>query len=201
MPAFALGAAIPLGFFLWRQRSWRRTLREQLPDAFYLLARSLRSGRSIEQGFQQVGVQGAPPLSQDFARMSRQLELGLALGPVLQNTARRIELVDFNVFASVLNLHRTTGGNLPAVLDRLAAMARDQNQFDRQYQAATVLGRYSAAFIGVMVAFILFYLFFFQRDWAAAFFETTLGICLFAAALALEVIGAALLYWFMRRNY
>jgi Flp pilus assembly protein TadB len=33
---------------------------------------------------------------------------------------------DFYVFSSVLSLHRTTGGNLPVLLDRLAVATRDR---------------------------------------------------------------------------
>jgi tight adherence protein B len=133
--------------------------------------------------------------------MHQQLELGLSLGQVLQNAARRVGLVDFNVFASVLSLSRAIGGNLPVILDRLATATRDHNQFEGQYRAATVLGRYSALFITGLAAVILFYLFFFQPDWAARFFASTTGIVLFVIAIALEVGGLVLLWWLMRVEY
>src|SRR5262249_9332749 len=131
----------------------------------------------------------------------QQLELGLSLGQVLQNAARRIGLVDFNVFASVLSLSRSIGGNLPVILDRLASATRDRNQFEGQYRAATVLGRYSAVFIAGLAAFILFYLFFFQPEWAARFFASGVGIFLFCLALALELGGLLLLYWLLKYEY
>ena len=56
LPAFLLGAAIPVLLLLWRQQAWRRTLRQQLPDAVFLLARSLRAGRSIDQAFEVDGI-------------------------------------------------------------------------------------------------------------------------------------------------
>ena len=177
VPAFCLGAAVPLIFFLWRQQAWRRILQHQLPDAFFLLARSIRAGRSVDQAFRLLGEHSTPPLAREFARMHRQLELGLSLSQVLGSAADRLGLVDFNVFASVLGLHRTTGGNLPALLDRLASSTRDHNQFEGQYRAATVLGRYSAAFILLMVGIILIHLFFFQRNWAARFFTVAYGTC------------------------
>jgi tight adherence protein B len=201
IPAFFLGAAVPLTFFIWRQGYWRRQLRDQLPDALYLLARSVRAGRSVDQAFQLIGEQGVPPLSREFARMHHQLELGLPLPDVLHSTSRRLGIADFNVFASIVSLHRTTGGNLPLLLDRLAATTRDRNQFERQYRAATVLGRYSAAFIAAMAAVVLFYFFFFQRDMAHHYFESGMGLTLFATAMALEVAGVLLLFWFLRYEY
>lgn len=201
IPAFFFGAAIPLAYFVWKQQAYRRLLQNQLPDAFYLLARSMRAGRSLDQSFALVGEQGVTPMAYIFGRMHKQLELGLSLGQVLQGTARRLGLVDFNVFASVVGLHRTTGGNLPIVLDRLASSTRDRNQFERQYQAATVLGRYSAAFIAAMAGVILFYFFFFQRDWAMRYFESSIGITLFVTAMSLEVLGLLLLYWLLKHDY
>jgi tight adherence protein B len=203
-PAFFLGCALPLVFFMWRTRVWRRTMQNQLPDALYLLARSVRAGRSIDQGIQLVGEAGVQPLAREFARMHRQLELGLSLSQTLQMAARRINLVGFNVFASVLSLHRGTGGNLPTILDRVAAATRDRNQFEGQYRAATVLGRYSAVFIVSLACFIMFYLFFFQREWAMKFFDTRIsytGVYLFCTAIALEIIGGIWLVWMLRHDY
>jgi tight adherence protein B len=204
IPAFLVGALIPLLFFWWRQRVWRRKLQNQLPDALYLLARAVRAGRSIDQSIQLVGEAGVVPLSREFSRMHRQLDLGLSLPQVLHSSAARIGLVDFNVFASVLSLHRITGGNLPIILDRVAASTRDRNQFEGQYRAATVLGRWCSAFIIGLAAFILFYLFFFQREWAMKFFDTTYtynGIILFSVAIALELMGALVLVWFLKHDY
>ena len=204
IPGFLLGAAIPLMFFAWRQQVYRRALREQLPDVIYLLGRSLRAGRSLEQAFQLVGDQGLPPWSREFSRMFRQLELGLSLNQVLQSTRDRLGVVDFNIFASVLVLHRSIGGSLPNLLDRLAATTRDRNQFDGQFRAATVLGRYSAAFISFLVGVILVYLFFFHREWATRFFDTTYGyagVALFMTAMACQILGGVLLYFLMRYDY
>jgi tight adherence protein B len=175
-----------------------------LPDALYLLARSVRAGRSIDQGIQLVGEAGVQPLAREFSRMHRQLELGLSLSQTLQIAANRINLLDFNVFASVLSLHRGTGGNLPTILDRIAAATRDRNQFEGQYRAATVLGRYCSIFIVALACFIMFYLFFFQREWAMKFFDTRYGftgIYLFCIAIGLEILGGLVLVWFLRHDY
>src|SRR5262249_47712960 len=119
----------------------------------------------------------------------------------LQSTARRLDLVDFNIFASVVSLHRTTGGNLPAILDRLATSTRDRNQFERQYQAATSLGRLSAALISACAVVILLSFFFFYGGYWMRYFDTSTGITLFVSAISLFVLGALLLLWLVRYQY
>jgi Flp pilus assembly protein TadB len=200
IPAFLVGAAVPLGFFLWRQRSWRRRLQDQLPDMIFLMARSLRAGMSIDQSMGVMGKHGVAPLSREFARMHRQLELGLALPQVLKSEADRLNLVDFSVFASVLSLHRSTGGNLPVIMDRLAETTRDHNQMRGHYRTATALGRFSTAIIFALVSIVVFYLFFFERDLASRYFDSTTGLTLFLIGMGMQVLALVALMILLRRD-
>lgn len=204
IPSFFLGAGVVYLFYLYRQSVWKRTLQDQLPDALFLLARSVRAGRSVDQSFQLISDQGVPPLSKEFGRMSRQLELGLPLNQVLEIESQRLELVDFNVFASVLALHRTTGGSLPVILDRIAASTRDRNQFDKQYRASTAMARHAVKVVVAVTAIIFIYLFFFQREMAMRYFDFSqgyFGLYLFLTALGLQLTGALWMYWYFRHGY
>jgi Flp pilus assembly protein TadB len=200
IPAFFIGAALPLGYFALRQRAWRRKMQDQLPDTLFLMARSLRAGLSIDQAVGVIGEHGVAPMSREFSRMHRQLELGLALNQVLRLTADRLSLVDFSVFASVLSLHRTTGGNLPVLMDRLAHTTRDHNQLRGHYRTATSLGRYGNIVTFLMATGLIAYLGFFQRDLAANYFETTAGLVLFAIGVSLLLGAMVLLYFLVRRD-
>jgi tight adherence protein B len=200
IPAFFLGAALPLGYFLLRQRAWRRHLQDQLPDTLFLMARSLRAGLSIDQAMGVIGEHGVAPMSREFGRMHRQLELGLALNQVLKLEADRLRLVDFSVFASVLSLHRSTGGNLAVLMDRLAHTTRDHNQLRGHYRTATSLGRYGNIILFLMAGGLIAYIGFFQRDLASQYFETTAGLVLFAIGLTLLLGALVLLYFLVRRD-
>jgi tight adherence protein B len=200
IPAFFIGAAIPLAYFAWRQRAWRRKMQDQLPDTLFLVARSLRAGLSIDQSIGVIGDHGVAPMSREFNRMHRQLELGLALNQVLKLTADRLRLVDFSVFASVLSLHRTTGGNLAVLMDRLAHTTRDHNQLRGHYRTATSLGRYGNVILFLMAAGLIAYLGFFQRDLAANYFDTTTGLILFAIGISLLLGAMIVLYFLVRRD-
>ena len=95
-----LGGGGALAVFLVLQNRYRRQLSEQLPDAFYLLARSLRAGLSLEQAIALTGEQGAKPLADEFRRCAAQLRLGLAIPAALELVAKRIQMLDFNVFVT-----------------------------------------------------------------------------------------------------
>jgi tight adherence protein B len=201
LPCALLGAAVPLLVFFFRRGWVRRVYRRQLPDMLFLLARSLRAGRSVLQAFQLIGEQGVPPLSREFARMYRQLDIGIPLEQVVRGAAERLEIVDFNIFTSVVSLHATTGGNLPLLLDRLAVSTRDREQFEGQYRATTAMGRVSAGFIAAMVAVILVYYMFFQPTWAERLVDTSTGyagLIMLGTSLGLIVLGLGLMYWILR---
>jgi tight adherence protein B len=186
------------GFFWILQNRQRRRLQNQLPDAFYLLARSLRAGMSLEQAIALSGEEGEKPLADEFRLCSQQINLGLTVSAALQLTARRIRLLDFDALVSTVAMYQTTGGNLPMLLDRLAAGTRDRNQLRNHFLAATALGRATAIALALAAPALLLAYAIFQPSWGIEFFRnragwTTLGIC-----LGLEAVGAVWLYNLMR---
>ncbi len=196
-----VGGGGTLAVYFVMQNRYRRRLSEQLPDAFYLLARSLRAGLSLEQAIALTGEQGARPLAEEFRRCAAQLRLGLAIPAALQLVARRIRLLDFNVFVTTVSLHYTMGGNLAMLLDRLAASTRDRNHFRGYFRTATALGRVTAIFIGVMTPLMLLGYAIFQPDHVKAFFESPQGWTAIGVAAALQVIGVIWLYRLLRLQY
>jgi tight adherence protein B len=200
VPAFLIGIAFPLAYFILRQRQWRLRLQDQLPDMLFLMARSLRAGLSIDQAIAVMGEHGVAPASKEFARMHRQLDLGLALHQVLRGAANRIRLVDFSVFASVLSLHRSTGGNLAVLMDRLAQTTRDHNQLRGYYRSATSLGRYAGGFLIVGSILLIGYLMMFQREMAARYFDSPAGLTMFAIGAGLMALGILVFFYMIRRE-
>lgn len=196
-----VGGVGTLAVYFVMQSRYRRRLSEQLPDAFYLLARSLRAGLSLEQAIALTGEQGARPLAEEFRRCAAQLRLGLAIPAALQLVARRIRLLDFNVFVTTVSLHYTMGGNLAMLLDRLAAGTRDRNHFRGYFRTATALGRVTAIFIGVMTPLMLLGYAIFQPDHVRAFFESPQGWTAIGVAAALQIIGIIWLYRLLRMEY
>jgi tight adherence protein B len=187
-------------FFVLRNRH-RRQLSEQLPDAFYLLARSLRAGLSLEQAIALTGEQGAKPLAGEFQLCAAQLRLGLAVPAALEVVARRIRLLDFNVFVSTVSLHHVMGGNLAMLLDRLAASTRDRTHFRNYFKTATALSRVTAVFIGIMSPVLLLAYAIFQPDFSRPFFESPTGWTALAIAGVLQVVGIVWLYRLLRVEY
>jgi tight adherence protein B len=197
---FILGLAVPLGYLLVVAGRRRRQMHDQLPDAIYLLSRSLRAGLGLEQGVQLIATESAKPLSVELKRVSEQVKLGLAVPTALQTAAQRVAVTDFSVFASIIALHRNTGGQLPVLLDRLATGVRDRVQYQGQFRAATSMGRVSAIALGAAVPLIFLWYVLFQPETVQTFLETPGGIGMLTTAFVLEVIGALWLYRLLKTD-
>jgi tight adherence protein B len=196
-----LGLSGPLVAFAILQARYRRQLQNQLPDAFYLLARSLRAGLSLEQALVMVGEQGPRPLADEFRKCNAQIQLGLSVPAAVQVMAGRVRLVDFNAFASTVALYQATGGNLALLLDRLAAGSRDRNQFRGHFLAATALGRATAIFLAGAVPVLLLGYLLFEPEHIQGFLQTTNGWIALGVAFGLQAIGIVWLYYLMRIEY
>jgi tight adherence protein B len=190
-----------LGVLLFQRARWVRRLQEQLPDALFLLSRSLRAGLTVEQAFELIGAQGARPLSEEFRRCAEHLRLGLTVPASLQLTADRVDLPDFNLFVSMLTVHRRTGGNLPALLDRLAASVRDRNQFRGHVRAVTALGRISGLCVALASPLLLLLYWALNPEFLSRFTDSPQGLTALGVAVTLETIGVVWLLWLFRVDY
>ncbi len=198
MIGMATGVAFAVAALFAYSLRYRQKLLEQLPDSLLMLARSLRAGLTIEQAIDMTGEQGPKPLAHEFRRCAAQIRLGLPSVLALENAARRLQLLDFNVLVSTVSLHTRVGGNLPMLLDRLAIGARDRNEFRGYLRSATALARVSILGIAAATPLILLGYLFFQPEYASGFFQSQQGFLTIAFALGLEIIGAVWLYRLMR---
>ncbi len=186
-----------VSFYFFKAR-YRNQIQNQLPDTFYLLARSLRAGLSLEQAILMLGNQGLEPLASEFKRCSSQVRLGLSIPTALSNMAQRLELVDFNAFVSAIGLFQNTGGNLPLILDRLASSTRDFVQFRNHFRSATALARISSYAIAAAPPLIFLLYSFIDPEYIQDFFTTRLGLLLLGSAIALEIIGILWLRYLLK---
>jgi tight adherence protein B len=194
----AFGMAVPLLAFLVMQRRWRRKMQDQLPDALFLISRSIRAGLSLEQAMALVGTHGTQPLAAQFQDAAERCKLGLSVPAAIQGMAERVELEDMDGLVSVVTLHRTVGGNLAELLDRLATSARDRNQFQGFFRAATALGRLTAICLAAIAPVLFIGYLVWQPEYMTRFAATSAGMLALGIALMLELIGVMWLWAMMK---
>jgi tight adherence protein B len=156
---FVIGLIAPRYYLRMRQRRRVRRFGEQLPDTITLLANSLRAGSSFLQGLELVTREGRPPISEEFERVVREMSLGVALQPALNNLVRRVDSEDLELMVTAINIQSQVGGNLATVLDSIAFTIRERIRIIGEINTLTAMQRYSGYVITLLpvgLAIILF---------------------------------------------
>lgn len=144
VPAAALGVAAPILRVRRAHRARSEKLRSQLPDAFDLMARAVRSGQTMQQALLAVGDEFPPPIAEEFALCCEQQNLGLSVDESYQDLARRTDLVEIKLFVTAAAVQQQTGGNLTELLERLAELLRGRARIRGVVKTLTAEGRLQA---------------------------------------------------------
>jgi tight adherence protein B len=179
-------AAVPLLYVSYVRRKRLETLRSQLPDAFELMSRILRSGQSVTQAMQAVSDEFRPPINIEFGYSYEQQNLGLAPEVALRDLAKRTGLMEMKIFVLAVLVHRQAGGNLTELLDNIANIVRQRFKMRREIKSLTGEGRMQAIVLLSLPIVVWLGLFFITRDYALALVEHT---SLLVATLMSMLVG------------
>ncbi len=199
---FLLGLWAPRFYLKYRQGKRLKQFGEQLPDTITLLANSLRAGFSFLQGIELVTREARPPIRDEFERVVRDMQLGLALQPALNNLVRRVASEDLELMVTAIQIQSQVGGNLATVLDSIAFTIRERVRIHGEIQTLTAMQRYSGYVITLLPVGLAGILFLISPSYMESMldkppemFGLPLGITFFAVGLLSMGIG----YFFIRR--
>lgn len=198
----AIGAYFPRFYLKRRQGKRLKAFAEQLPDTIMLLANSLRAGSSFLQGIELVTREGRPPISEEFERVVREMQLGMALQPALQNLATRIDSEDLDLMVTAINIQSQVGGNLATVLDAIAHTIRERVRLLGEINTLTAMQRYSGYVITALPIGLAGLLFVISPTYILPMFERppeAFGLPMGAIFFLIGLLSMAMGYFFIRR--
>ena len=77
------------------------------PDTITLIANALRAGSSFLQAIELVVRESRPPISTEFGRVIREVNLGLPFDQALENMVRRVRSDDLELMATAISIQHT----------------------------------------------------------------------------------------------
>ena len=152
----ALLVGVLIGFFLprfWlgRRKSGRlNAFNKQLPDTIMLIANALRAGSSFLQAIELVVRETRPPISTEFGRVIREVNLGLPFDQALENMVRRVRSDDLELMATAIAIQHQVGGNLAEILDSIAYTIRERVRIKGEIRTLTAQQRLSGYVVGFL---------------------------------------------------
>jgi tight adherence protein B len=138
-------------FWLNRRKGGRlNAFNKQLPDTITLIANALRAGSSFLQAIEMVVRESRPPVSTEFSRVIREVNLGLPFELALENMVRRVKSDDLELMATAISIQHTVGGNLAEILDSIAYTIRERVRIKGEIRTLTAQQRLSGYVVGFL---------------------------------------------------
>jgi tight adherence protein B len=138
-------------FWLNRRKNGRlNAFNKQLPDTITLIANALRAGSSFLQAIELVVRESRPPISTEFARVIREVNLGLPFDAALENMVRRVRSDDLELMATAISIQHNVGGNLAEILDSIAYTIRERVRIKGEIRTLTAQQRLSGYVVALL---------------------------------------------------
>jgi len=190
-------------FWLGRRKSGRLgAFNKQLPDTITLLANGLRAGSSFLQAVELVVRESRPPISTEFGRVIREVNLGLPFEQAMENMVRRVRSEDLELMATAINIQHTVGGNLAEILDSIAFTIRERIRIQGEIRTLTAQQRLSGYVVGFLPIALAGFLFVAAPNFMQPMFEKppeAFGLPLGVVILAMGGFMMFLGFMFIRR--
>ena len=199
---FLIGLWLPRFYLRRRQARRLKAFAQQLPDTITLLANSLRAGSSFLQGMELVTREARPPISEEFERVVREMQLGVALHPALNNLVRRVASEDLELMVTAIQIQSQVGGNLATVLDAIAHTIRERIRIHGEIQTLTAMQRYSGYVITLLPVGLAGVLFLVSPTYISVMLENPpqmFGLPMGVVFFIIGLISMAIGYVFIRR--
>jgi len=188
--ACLVGGALPIVGAVFARANRQRKMNQQLPDMINELTRATRSGRSLESCMEIVSKDTPAPLGDELKLCTSKMELGIPVDEAMQGLPSRTGLVSASVLVTALGVHRTAGGDITKVLERLARTIRDREQFLGRLSAATKASQLTAFLMIGLPPLILAFFLFRDPQYFNSLMESRWGRLATFSAVILMIVGS-----------
>jgi tight adherence protein B len=198
-PVFLLVGAL-IGFFMprfWlaRRRNGRLgAFNKQLPDTITLIANALRAGSSFLQAIELVVRESRPPISTEFGRVIREVNLGLPFDQALENMVRRVRSDDLELMATAISIQHQVGGNLAEILDSIAFTIRERVRIKGEIRTLTAQQRLSGYVVGFLPIALAGFLFIAAPGFMTPMFQRPPELIGLPGGVIILIIGGVMMF-------
>jgi len=183
------GFFIPRWYIALVRRRRLRAFDDQLSDTINLIVNSLRAGYSILQAMEAVAEEMVPPISTEFGRVVREVQLGLTLEQALSNMLRRVPSDDLDMMVTAISVQREVGGNLAEVLDTISYTIRERIRIKGEIRALTAYGRGAGVMLSAIPVILAVLVYFINPEFMSLLFVHRCGWVMIGIAILGIVLG------------
>lgn len=172
----------------------RRKFDDQLIDSLMIMSSSFRGGLSLIQAMEAVVDEMPDPIAQEFSTVLGENKMGVPLEEALSHFYKRMPSPALQQVVTAILLARETGGNLPAIFQRIVGVIRERKRIQGQIDTLTIQGKIQGVVMSLLP--ILFFTIVYSTNpkFYDHMFHSQTGKMALGLACVLQVTGAYLIW-------
>jgi tight adherence protein B len=176
-----------------RRERYRRAVERSVPDVASAIADAISGGHSIRGALAAAPGSLEGSSSVELARVAADLELGSSTGEALAAMRARLRSDRVDSLATALLSQQVAGGDVAALMRRLAAAAADRDRVADEARAATTQARFTGLLVVALPAGAALFAELLTPGFVSRVLSEPASAAMLVAAAGLQVVGFALI--------
>jgi tight adherence protein B len=176
-----------------RRERYRRAVERSVPDVAGAIADAISGGHSVRGALVAAPGSLEGPSSAELARVAADLELGVSTGDALASMRGRLRSERIDSLATALLSQQVAGGDVAALMRRLAAAAADRDRVADEARAATTQARFTGLLVVALPAGAALFAELLQPGFVSRVLSEPASAAMLVAAGGLQLVGFAVI--------
>jgi tight adherence protein B len=161
----------------------------QMVDGLNLMANAMKSGLSVVQSLGIVVDQMPNPMSQEFALVLSENQVGVSVEEAFSNLAKRVTCEDVEMFVTSVNILKETGGNLAETFETIVYTIRERIKIENKIKSLTMQGYMQGMILLSIPPALSVYFSISEPGFMDPMFSNPIGWAAIAVVVLLEVVA------------
>jgi len=176
-----------------RRERYRRAVERSVPEVASAIADAISGGHSVRGALAAAAGSLEGPASAELARVAADLELGASTAAALGAMRARLRSDRIDSLAMALLSQQVVGGDVAALMRRLATAAADRDRVADEARAATTQARFTGLLVVALPAGAALFAELLQPGFVSRVLSQPASVVLLVIAGGLQVLGFALI--------
>ncbi|OGW96903.1 MAG: hypothetical protein A2Y04_00755 [Omnitrophica WOR_2 bacterium GWC2_45_7] len=190
----AFGIIFPGIFIKFLIRKTKDKFADQLIDALLIMSSSFRGGLSLIQSLEAVVEEMPEPISKEFAIVLGENKMGVSIEEALYHLYNRLPSLALQQMITAILLARETGGNLPAIFNRIVTNIREARKIQQNLNTLTLQGKIQGVVMSLLPIAFGFIVYSTNRRVFDHMLNSEVGRAMLTYAVFSELIGVFLIW-------
>jgi len=173
--AVVIGLGLPRLILSMAINKRQKKFTAHFADGMDIIVRGVRTGLPLGDCMKIIAHESPDPMGAEFRRVVEGESLGIPIEVCLEQLYERMPIAEVNFFATVLNIQKTTGGNLGESLSNLSNVLRGRKLLREKIKALSSEAKMSAIIIGALPIVVMILITIMSPDYMSELYFTTRG--------------------------